>query len=171
MDIAVKIKNLRESLGWSKNRLANEASISQAYVSQLEDGQKRPGIDILEKICQAAGITVIDFLSENIPTDHIPPDITQFSIDKNNHSLIRLIQGMQASGYSNEIIKEWIVSLNMTLDNITDQLKKRYGIGKGEGQTRWVDEDLLPEEERGKYSEEEKRELTEKLKKKLGRNL
>lgn len=67
MDILVipsKIIALREAAGWSKNKLAKEAGISQAYVSQLESGQKQPGVDVLSRICSALGLSLVEFFSD-----------------------------------------------------------------------------------------------------------
>lgn len=168
-DVSKKLKELRLARRMTMTDVAAAAGLSQSALSYIENGTNRPTVETLEKILKVLDMTLGDFFVGGGASEPLPVDIDRFAIDKNNHALIRMIQGMQAAGYTNEVIEEWIVSLNLTLANITDQLKKRYGIGKGEGQTRWVDEDLLPEEERGKYSEEEKRELTEKLKKKLGR--
>lgn len=170
MTIGERVVKFRQMKGFSQNDLAEAIGVTQGYISHIELGRRLPSFNDLDTICKVFNITMGQFFADTELPTSVPPDIAQFAIDPKNQALIRMIQGMRNAGYTNEVIEEWIVSLNLTLDNITDQLKKRYGIGKGEGQTRWVDEDLLPEEERGKYSEEEKRELTEKLKKKLGRN-
>lgn len=65
MIISAKITKIRESVGWSKNRLAKEAGLSQAYISQLEAGQKQPTIDVLGRICNALDMTLMDFFTED----------------------------------------------------------------------------------------------------------
>ena len=52
MKLGQKIRKLREEKGFSLNGLAEEASISKAYLSQLEnDVSKQPSAEILLKIC------------------------------------------------------------------------------------------------------------------------
>lgn len=82
MKLPEKIKAIRESKQLSKNQLAKIAGISQSYVSDLESGKKNPTVEILEKICDALGITVIDLLSfPDTPEDKLsklPPDLSQW---------------------------------------------------------------------------------------------
>lgn len=62
--IPQRIKKFRESIGLSTNKLSNKAGLSQSYVRKLEKGECKPSIESLELICEALGITLIDFLSD-----------------------------------------------------------------------------------------------------------
>lgn len=73
MDISDKIKTLREKKGLSKNKLGKLAGVSQSYVSEIEAGKKKPTLEILERICNALEITIVELLSD--PNSDLPPDI------------------------------------------------------------------------------------------------
>lgn len=73
MDISTKLKELREKVGWSQNKLAQEAGISQSFINQIEAGQKQPSYEVLNNICSALGITLSEFFSDK-PSD-MPPEL------------------------------------------------------------------------------------------------
>ena len=73
MNVSHRITELRETVGWSKNRLAKESGLSQAYISQLEAGQKEPTTSTLFKLCSALNISLVDFFTVNGST--MPPDL------------------------------------------------------------------------------------------------
>ena len=150
MDVASKIKKLREEANLSKNQLAKKAGISQSFISAIESNQKHPGIDVMEKICHALGITLSSFFSDDIPIDRIPPDIGQFAIDKNNQALIRLIQGLKEYGYSNEVISEWIQSMHTSLID----LGKKYGTAHNK--TAFASNDVSPEDQKAAKKDRDK---------------
>lgn len=82
MDISKHLIQLREEAGLSKNKLAQKAGISQAYISQLEAGYKQPTIDIISRICSALGITLAEFFAEE--KSDIPPDLMQLLREAEN---------------------------------------------------------------------------------------
>ena len=56
-------KRLREETGLSQLALAKRAKVSQAYISEIEAGQRRnPGIETLTKIAKALGVPVTELL-------------------------------------------------------------------------------------------------------------
>lgn len=61
MDIAKRITDLKNAKGYTTNKLANMAGISQGFVRQVELGEKQPTVSTIEKICDALDITLIDF--------------------------------------------------------------------------------------------------------------
>ena len=65
MNIGNRIIELREAQGLSTNRLAKIASVAQSHLRELEMGKKQPGIDVLERICGALGLTLGDFFNMN----------------------------------------------------------------------------------------------------------
>lgn len=65
MDIGRRIIELRETQGLSTNRLAKIAEVAQSHLRDLELGKKQPGIDVLERLCDALGLTLADFFSED----------------------------------------------------------------------------------------------------------
>ena len=67
MKLGQKIRQLREDKGFSLNGLAEEASISKAYLSQLEnDVSQQPSAKILLKIAAALGTTIADLLDRPV---------------------------------------------------------------------------------------------------------
>lgn len=101
MNISSEITKLRESVGWSKNKLAKESGLSQAYISQLEAGQKQPTIDSLGRICSALGLTLSEFFSEG--NKLLSPDIAQLV---NHASKLTPIQRELISSVMREMAKD-----------------------------------------------------------------
>ena len=64
MDVAARLKFFREQKGFTVNRLANQAGISQSYVRDIELGNKNPTVDLLETLCEALDITLKDFFND-----------------------------------------------------------------------------------------------------------
>lgn len=65
MDIIARIKELRDSRGWSTNQLALEAELTQSTVSTLlTKANSLPSIDTLISLCNAFGITLAQFFME-----------------------------------------------------------------------------------------------------------
>jgi PAS domain S-box-containing protein len=61
-EIGDKIKVLRKQKKLQQIALAKKAGISQSYLSNIENGEKSPTIRILNKISEALGLSLIDFL-------------------------------------------------------------------------------------------------------------
>ena len=49
--IGNRIKELRKSLGWSQERLANNCELDRTYVASVENGKRNISIINLEKNC------------------------------------------------------------------------------------------------------------------------
>ena len=64
MDVHTRITALREERGYSVNKLANMAGISQGFLREIELGLKKPGIDTLSYICDALQISMRDFFDD-----------------------------------------------------------------------------------------------------------
>lgn len=64
MDVAGRLKFFREQKGFTVNRLANQAGISQSYVRDIELGNKNPTVDLLKTLCEALDITLKDFFND-----------------------------------------------------------------------------------------------------------
>lgn len=58
MNIGQAIREIRKNKGLRQNFVADKASISSEYLSNIESGTKVPTIAMLSKICQALEITV-----------------------------------------------------------------------------------------------------------------
>ncbi|MBQ7642576.1 MAG: helix-turn-helix transcriptional regulator [Clostridia bacterium] len=60
-DVLDKIEELRNERGWSKNKLALEAMITQSTLNNLYIRNSEPKLSTLRAICGAFGITLSDF--------------------------------------------------------------------------------------------------------------
>jgi transcriptional regulator with XRE-family HTH domain len=148
-DVGKRIKDIREEKNISLTELARKAGIAQSSLSYIESGHNKPTVYTIEKICQALGTSLVGFFDVQYSDIHIPPDISDFSSQKNNQDIIRLIMAIKTSGYSDDIIKEWLTSLFKTLESHRvyyvnpeikgkmDELEKhlRHGIKKSTFQT------------------------------------
>ena len=65
MNISERIIYLRNKQNISQYKLAKLAGISQAGLSNLEQGKKQPTVQTLEKILSALNITWSEFFGEN----------------------------------------------------------------------------------------------------------
>ena len=60
-----RLRNIRFSKGLSQEEVALRAEITTAYYGLVERNRKNPTVKILDKICQALGITLIEVFSQN----------------------------------------------------------------------------------------------------------
>ena len=51
--------------GWSQETLADQAGLHRTYISGIERGERNLGLDNLDKLAQAFGVTVADLLIES----------------------------------------------------------------------------------------------------------
>lgn len=64
MDIGNRIKFFRLKKGITVNRLANLSGISQSYLRDLELGKKQPTVEYLSYICDALGVSLKRFFTD-----------------------------------------------------------------------------------------------------------
>ena len=65
MDIGKRIGFFRTQKGYSVNKLANRAGISQSYLRDVELGNKNPTIEVISEICWALDISLKDFFDDD----------------------------------------------------------------------------------------------------------
>lgn len=65
MDIARKIRDIRESRGLSQAALARLAGVAQASISAIETGKQVPTVEFLARLCHAVGMSLRDFFSDD----------------------------------------------------------------------------------------------------------
>ena len=71
MNIIGKIEQLREERNWTKYKLAEEALLSYSTLASMYARETPPKIDLLEMICNAFGITLAQFFSDENETEII----------------------------------------------------------------------------------------------------
>ena len=69
MNVGILIKQYRTVKGYSVNKLANLAGISQSYLRDIELGKKNPTVDTLSYVCEALDISLADFFNEYCKQD------------------------------------------------------------------------------------------------------
>jgi len=74
MKVGATIKKLRKEKGFRQIDFADKCSISQTYLSQIENDERNPTIDVLERISNVLEIPypVLSFLSltiESVPEE------------------------------------------------------------------------------------------------------
>lgn len=68
-NISNNIKKLRNNMGWNQSRLAQEAGISGAALSKIEQGEDRvPTIVVLRKLASALNVQLHEITGEK-PTE------------------------------------------------------------------------------------------------------
>lgn len=74
-----RVNELRVSLGWSQVKLANELNVSKQTVSNWENGNILPSVDMLVRISNVFNVSVDYVLGlENIPrldTEGLPKSV------------------------------------------------------------------------------------------------
>ena len=79
LQVAERIKKLREKHRLTKNALANLAGVSPTYIYQLEQGLKSPTVEYLGYICQALNVSLSDFLSASVSVLKAPSASPRFT--------------------------------------------------------------------------------------------
>lgn len=69
MLVGERIRALREHIGYSQNKLAEWAGISQTHLRRVELGEADITVGHLQLICDALGITLRDFFAETLPEE------------------------------------------------------------------------------------------------------
>lgn len=89
-----RLKTIRENLKLNQSQFADKLNISQAAISQFEDGKRVPSIETLDKIATTLGMSIQSLLSEENTTDsekaQLVEDLKAKLENMNNESLIVL---------------------------------------------------------------------------------
>ena len=62
--VGQRVKDLRERLGWSQEKLAERANLDTTYVSGIERGRRNPGLNTVNRLARALGVTLPVLLSD-----------------------------------------------------------------------------------------------------------
>lgn len=71
MDLSKRLISLRERCGLTQNGLAERAGVSQTHLRRVELGQADITVGHLQLLCDAMGISIEEFFSEEGNTDEI----------------------------------------------------------------------------------------------------
>lgn len=90
MEVGKRLKELREMRGITVNRLANMAGLSQSFLREIELGNKKPTVETLFYFCEALGVSLSEFFSEE--NSGINPVLKTALCRLNNEQQIRLAE-------------------------------------------------------------------------------
>ena len=62
--LALNLRRLRADQGLSQEDLADRADIDRTYISSLERSVYAAGIDVVDRLAKALGVTVADLLAQ-----------------------------------------------------------------------------------------------------------
>ena len=68
MEIGNRIAFFRKSKNYTVNKLATMAGISQSYLREVKLSNKNPTVEVLSYICDALGISLLDFFNDETQT-------------------------------------------------------------------------------------------------------
>lgn len=69
---AARLRELRQSRGMTQVELARQSDVSPTHVSELENADIAPGIDLVDRLAKALGTTPADLLPAAAPPDPLP---------------------------------------------------------------------------------------------------
>jgi transcriptional regulator with XRE-family HTH domain len=58
------VSRLRRRMGLGQEAFAHKANINRTYITDIELGRRSVGIRITQKICQALGVSLVEFAVE-----------------------------------------------------------------------------------------------------------
>lgn len=83
MDIVKKVDKLRLERGWSINRLASEAMITQSTLANMFNSGAEPKISTLKSLCDAFEISLSEFFYENDGSEINPKTLEMIALYEN----------------------------------------------------------------------------------------
>lgn len=93
MDTGNRIKELRERAGFTQNRFAEWAGISQTHLRRVELGQQDITIGQLQLVCDGLGITLAEFFSVGNETENLADVIAKLT-PKQKQLLIEFLKSI-----------------------------------------------------------------------------
>jgi len=67
MNIAIRMRKVREVKGWKQSAVASSMNITQQAFSYLEQGSGSPRIETLTRFCDVMNVQLHFLLSEDVP--------------------------------------------------------------------------------------------------------
>lgn len=83
-----ELTRVRNELGWSQQKLADESGVNKATINQIERGKRSPNIETLQKLADGMGREIGDFFpkvqaslwSDNPPTERRAYRFAEFMV-------------------------------------------------------------------------------------------
>ena len=70
--IGERLRAYRNQLGWSQERLAEQAGLHPTYIGQLERGEKNATIESISKVSTALGVSLSRLFENTVPIGSNP---------------------------------------------------------------------------------------------------
>ena len=93
MDISKRLISLRQKCGYTQNRLAEWAGVSQSHLRRVELGQADITVSHLELLCDAMGITLKEFFDDSTGEDELSVAMSKLS-PKQKKLLLAFIESL-----------------------------------------------------------------------------
>lgn len=61
MEFGLKVKELRQSKGWSQEKLALNSNLDRTYIPSIEKGKRNVSLVVIEQLANAFKIKIKDF--------------------------------------------------------------------------------------------------------------
>lgn len=69
---AERLRELRRSRGMTQAELARRAEVSVTHLSELENAEIAPGIDLVDRLARALGAALAELLPSGVPPEPLP---------------------------------------------------------------------------------------------------
>jgi transcriptional regulator with XRE-family HTH domain len=69
---ADRLRELRRSRGMTQAELARRADVSVTHLSELENAEIAPGIDLVDRLARGLGVALADLLPSAAPAEPLP---------------------------------------------------------------------------------------------------
>lgn len=63
IDIGHRVRALREERSWTQTELAKRVGMHQAHLANIENGRKKPSVEMLAKLATALDVTPNDLMT------------------------------------------------------------------------------------------------------------
>lgn len=93
MDISKRLVSLRSKCGFTQNRLAERAGVSQSHLRRVELGAADITVGHLQLLCDAMNISLKEFFEESADADEIATAISKLS-PKQKRLLIAFLESL-----------------------------------------------------------------------------
>lgn len=147
MNIGSKIRALRLDRGMTTPEVAALAGVTQSTISDIENDNRSPQINTLEKICNALNVPIIEVL----PIEH-HLDFIGYSLSQDEHKIITYIHSL-----SMEERKAWFEAIEIFKKMSLREMKRYiasngYSFSKEEKELFEIYSALSPEERKNFYA-------------------
>ena len=93
MDISKRLISLRQKCGYTQNRLAEWAGVSQSHLRRVELGQADITVSHLELLCDAMNISLKEFFDDSTGEDELAVALSKLS-PKQKKLLLAFIESL-----------------------------------------------------------------------------